>query len=289
LRREGTEYSSRVERASLSAIAEQPVAAGREGWLERRRHALTVVGGPGFLLITPAVAIAVNLVAAVDAGTFAFDFNAYWLARVSFLEGESPYSPITAEALASHVAFVYPPLAAALFAPLALLPKLGAAVLFTVLLAGALIGALRILGVTDWRWYAAAFLWPSVAYAIQSANLTLLLVLGLAVAWRFRRRALVAGSAVGILLALKLFLWPLLICLVATRRYRVALASVATAALTTSAAWSRSPTFARTPKSSKSWSSSGRGMPTRHSPSRPERVSTRSWPTALATAWPPPP
>jgi uncharacterized membrane protein len=73
--------------------------------------------------------------------------------------------------------------------------------------------------------------------AIQSANVTLLLALGAAVVWRYRDRPGVAGTVAGLLIALKLLLWPLLIWLVATRRYSAALLAGATAMVATAAAW----------------------------------------------------
>src|SRR5438046_130563 len=47
-------------------------------------------------------------------------------------------------------------------------------------------------------------------------------VVGLAVVWRYRDRRAVAALVPGLVVALKIFFWPLLIWLVATRRYRTA-------------------------------------------------------------------
>jgi hypothetical protein len=70
---------------------------------------------------------------------------------------------------------------------------------------------------------------PVIA-GIQSANLTLPMVLGLALIWRYRDRTAVVAVATGFVVALKLFFWPLLVWLVATRRYRAAaLGTVASA------------------------------------------------------------
>ena len=68
-----------------------------------------------------------------------------------------------------------------------------------------------------------SFLWIPTLAGIQSANVTLPMVLGVALIWRYRDRAVVVAIvAGGFVVALKLFFWPLLIWLVATRRYRSA-------------------------------------------------------------------
>ena len=46
--------------------------------------------------------------------------------------------------------------------------------------------------------------------------------LGIAAVWRYRDRRWVVALAAGLLVALKLFFWPVLVWLVATRRYRTA-------------------------------------------------------------------
>src|SRR5206468_4876378 len=86
--------------------------------------------------------------------------------------------------------FVYPAPAALLFAPFGALPRPVAEVLFTLLLAGALLLTLRLCRVRDPRCYVLAFLWAPVFSALQTANLTLLLALGLAALWRLDRWAL---------------------------------------------------------------------------------------------------
>ena len=47
-------------------------------------------------------------------------------------------------------------------------------------------------------------------------------MLGLALVWRYRDKAVVVALVGGFIVALKLFFWPLLVWLVATRRYRTA-------------------------------------------------------------------
>ena len=75
-----------------------------------------------------------------------------------------------------------------------------------------------VLDVRDWRCYGLVLLWPPVISAIQTANLTLWLALAAAVTWRYRERVFPAAVAIGLTLAAKFFLWPVVVWLAATRR-----------------------------------------------------------------------
>jgi hypothetical protein len=164
-------------------------------------------------------------------GKFALDFHwAYLRAAHAVVHGASPYGPLTAKALA-HEPFLYPPISAYLFAPFTLVPTGVADVTMVVLVAAAVPATLLVLGVRDWRCYAIAFLWWPTIIAMQTANVTLPLLLGLAVVWRYRDRKVVAALALGLVIALKLFFWPILVWLVATRRYQTAALAAATSAL----------------------------------------------------------
>ena len=167
------------------------------------------------------------LVNSAFGGRFALDFHhAYLPAAHAVLHGASPYSG-SSSAVTAGEAFVYPPVSAFLLVPFTLLPLHAAELLATVLVAASVPATLLVLGVRDWRCHAIAFLWWPTIIAIQSANVTLLLLLGVALAWRFRDRPLVVAIATGLVVAVKPFFWPLLLWLAATRRYRsLALASV---------------------------------------------------------------
>ena len=79
----------------------------------------------------------------------------------------------------------------------------------------------------DWRCYGVAFLWPPVLSAIQTGNVTLLLGLCAALVWRFRASVARPAALVGVTLAAKFFLWPLVVWLAATRRIAAAALAVA--------------------------------------------------------------
>jgi Glycosyltransferase family 87 len=122
-------------------------------------------------------------------------------------------SPVTGE---NRIYTVFTTLLAT---PFALLPAGAAADAATALLIAAAIGTLWVLGVRDWRAYGATFLGAPVIAAIETGNLTLVLGFVAALAWRFRGRPLLAGALVGLAIALKLFMWPLGLWLLATRRF----------------------------------------------------------------------
>ncbi len=77
-------------------------------------------------------------------GGFLFDLHVMWQAGHDVVTGHSPYP------------FVYPPPAAFLMAPFGALPWSVAVVAFTLSAIAALILALRLLGVRDWRCHALA-------------------------------------------------------------------------------------------------------------------------------------
>jgi alpha-1,2-mannosyltransferase len=154
---------------------------------------------------------------------FAFDVHfAFVPAARAVLHGASPYSDMTSPAVQKGYAFLYPPLGAYLFAPFTLLSTAVAGTLATLLVAATVPATLLVLGIRDWRCYAISFIWIPTLAGIESANVTLPMVLGLALVWRYRNKAAVVALVGGFIIALKLFFWPLLVWLVATRRYRAA-------------------------------------------------------------------
>jgi hypothetical protein len=76
-----------------------------------------------------------------------------------------------------------------------------------------------------------------VCSALGNGAISALLVLGLAALWRYRSRPWAAGALLAALVVFKLYLWPLGIWLLATRRVRATAYSVAIAAVATAAGW----------------------------------------------------
>jgi alpha-1,2-mannosyltransferase len=186
-----------------------PLARVLELWL--------LVAVPIFLLVGTARS-------ALRSHTIAYDFDRSYLPAVHLvLHGSSPYGPSTRAALGSQTAFVYPPIGAFLAAPFAAFPQHAADILGTVLAALAVPLILFLVGIRDWRCIGAALLWMPTFSAIHLGTVSILLALGIALAWRWREHAVRAGLALGLVVALKLFVWPLLVWLVITRRFRAAL------------------------------------------------------------------
>jgi hypothetical protein len=168
----------------------------------------------------------------------AFDFQrSFRPAAEAVLNGTSPYPPPVLESMAERDAFVYLPAAAFLFVPFMALQAYVGSLVLTALVVLLAVAALRLVGVRDWRCWGLACLAPTVVSAIQTTNLTLLLLLALAAIWALRHRSLAPGVVLASTLATKLFLWPVLVWLVATRRYRAALVSVAATIALVAGSW----------------------------------------------------
>lgn len=202
-------------------------------WLEAFRRA-----GTHSLIVWPFLAVARVVQVGAGQHAVAYDFtHAYLPAAHLVLVGRSPYPAATIAAITPKTAFIYPPLTAYLVTPFTLLPVAVAQGLATALAILAVVGTLWIVGVRDWRCYAVVFLWEPTFSAIQTANVNLLLAVGLAVVWRYRRRPVVVAVATGAMVALKPFLWPIAIWLLCTRRFKEAIASALVAACLVFGPW----------------------------------------------------
>ena len=126
--------------------------------------------------------------------------------------------------------FVYPPPAAFLLIPFTFLPYYVAAAIWIGLILVSTSLMLRVLGVRDWRCHAITLLAASSLAVVTSGSLSSFLALGTALLWKYRDRRLPAGLLVGVVVVAKLYLWPLLVWLVAVRRARTAALGFATAA-----------------------------------------------------------
>jgi hypothetical protein len=109
---------------------------------------------------------------------------------------------------------------------------------FAALVMAALPATLWTLGVRDWRIYGVVLLWQPVLVAWETANVSLLLVFGLAVMWRHRDHPVVPGIVLAVLASVKVFLFPIGLWLLATRRLRQLAAAVAGTIVINLASWS---------------------------------------------------
>jgi hypothetical protein len=227
--------------------------AGGNGLLHRvarltpaERHAATLF----FLGLLPA-ALTLGIVAGAVGHAFAIEFRGnLWLPGRDILAGRSPYDISMLDRVAAHVRQggtvtgfqtgvfpAYPAPTLLMGVPLALLP-------FTVarwvwlgfcLCCPAL--ALRLIGVRDWRAYGATYISIVVISAEMLGSLTLPLLVGLAALWRYRDDWRRAGPIAAVVILAKLFLWPLLIWLLVSRRHRAALVAAVVAAICCVIGW----------------------------------------------------
>ena len=178
---------------------------------------------------------------------WAFDTRQYWQGGNDIVNGISPYPSsallanagdhLDAAGILEVFRFAYPPSVAVAFAPLGMLGFDLAAAIWGAALIVSLLAAVWILGVRDWRVFGVVIGSAPVIDAVRIGTMTPLLLLLLAVAWRWRdRRWLVSGSLAAAI-ALKLFLWPLVVWLVATRRWLEAVMTAGLAAVATFGAW----------------------------------------------------
>jgi len=183
-----------------------------------------------------------NALASLGGRSEPFDLDVFLRAGDEILAGRSPYvDPETFEE--GQAPYVYPPVLALAVTPLSALPeKVGdtfvPGLLFTLLLIAATVGALFLLGVRDWRCYPIALLYPPTLEAFEYGAIGPLLLLLVAVAWRWRDRVGVAAGATGLVVVLKLVVWPLVVWLASTRRLRTAVLAIVTAEALALIAWS---------------------------------------------------
>jgi hypothetical protein len=167
-----------------------------------------------------------------------FDFRGtLWEPARALLDGAAIYPPPTREAIVLGNPAAYPPVFIIASVPLALLPVGAASWLWFCVLGVCVFVAMWILGVRDWRCFVLALTSPVTIHGLFYGNLTIVMVLLVAVAWRFRDHALIAGLALGTAVAAKLFVWPLLVWLLLTRRFRAAAWALGTGALLVLGTW----------------------------------------------------
>jgi Glycosyltransferase family 87 len=167
-----------------------------------------------------------------------FDFRGtLWEPAHALLHGAAIYpEPIRDNIVLGNPA-VYPPVFILVSVPLALLPVTAAAWLWFCALGACVLGAMWILGVRDWRCLVLAITSPVTIHGLFYGNLTIVMVLLVALAWRYREHAPVAGIALGAAVAAKLFVWPLVVWLLLTRRFAAAAWAVGSGVVLVLGAW----------------------------------------------------
>jgi hypothetical protein len=163
----------------------------------------------------PLAFLALTFYAAYSENVVAIDFHyVYYPGAQDVLDGDSPFVDVDDP----RKRFIYTPLVAFLVTPFTVLPLAVADALVSVLLVALWVATPYVFGVRDWRVAGVVLLWAPFVSGLQTANVTLLLVFLCGLAWRWRDRKVLAGLSVGLAIGFKLFLWPLAVWLLATRR-----------------------------------------------------------------------
>ena len=203
-------------------MVDRSAAHARTAGLDGSRLRLAVLAGGVLVLV---VLYARRAFAGWTDGPLPYDLVVFLDAADAILDGHSPF-PDTAT-LTGDQNYVYPPLLALALVPLSALPTSLAVLLWVAAGVAAVAGSLWLLGVRDPWVYLVAFLFPATRDAIGAGTVGPLLLLAVAVAWRCRdARPFGAALSVGLAVALKLYTWPLLVWLAATRRVRTMLLAI---------------------------------------------------------------
>jgi hypothetical protein len=189
------------------------------------------------VLVGAAAILLVGLLSAAGSERLGHDFRAYLIAAEAIRDGGSPYPSPESQIVDEGRAYVYPPLLALAVVPLTTVPAdVGAVVGFLLALA-ALVGALAVVGVRDIRCYAAMLVSAPVWNALEMANFSAAIALGVALAWRLRSTVWPLALTVGIAVSSKLFVWPLVVWTAATGRYRASFLAAIVGVLVAALSW----------------------------------------------------
>jgi alpha-1,2-mannosyltransferase len=184
-----------------------------------------------------------NTLASVGGTQKPGDFGYVFLpAGDAVLSGRSPYMNPGDYQGRPQAPYAYPPVLAFLVAPLSVLPeRVGGSffpgVLFSLVLILSVVAALLLFDIRDWRCYLLTFVSPVTLEAIEYGAIGSILLLLVALAWRYRDRKWAVSGAVGGAIVLKLFVWPLFLWLVFTRRIRSAFLAAGIAIALALASW----------------------------------------------------
>ena len=183
------------------------------------------------LAVLPVVVAVAMFAVAHDSGSLSADFhNELYPEAKRLLEWENPFPEPGTTDLGEGKNLIWPPLAAFAVAPFTLLEPEAADWAIALVGLACFMLSLWLVGVRDWRVYGVFALWPSVIGEIRVSHLTPFLCLLVALAWRYRERRYAPGIAIGVAGAIKFFLWPLGIWLLATGRRTAAATAAAIAA-----------------------------------------------------------
>jgi glycosyl transferase family 87 len=187
-----------------------------------------------FLGVLPVVVLALALAAYWADNRLALDFHWELYPQAELVREGQPAFDTPDAYLEDRANLIWPIAAVLPVVPLTLIGPDAADWVATFSTIATLFAALFVLNVRDWRVYGVTLLWPAVIDAYQTGNASLPITLLVALMWRYRSRPGVAGGALGLAVAVKFFVWPLVVWLFAIGRRRAAVvaAVVATTSIT---------------------------------------------------------
>lgn len=202
-------------------------------------------GGSGFRIVFWDVIVPLSLLLTASSVVFAAHLGAVssdfrgtiWDPLHAVLAGANPYPAVTAHSVDVGNPSVYPPVAFFVALPVAWFPYAAAAAVWGMVLVLAVVAAIYIVGCRDVRCYVLVLLSLPVAEGLEFGNISLLLPVLVAAAWCWRDRAVRCGLALALAIALKLFLAPLVLWLVASRRYKGAAVAAGGSVLLVLGSW----------------------------------------------------
>jgi alpha-1,2-mannosyltransferase len=165
-------------------------------------------------------------------------WGTYIGAAQAILDGHTPYlEPGDPGLGVGGTAYIYPPVLALLVTPLTVVST-GLVVDVGIVVSVVLVVAiLWLAGVRDWRCFGVALIWPSVGNELDTLNVSVLIALVLALAWRLRGSSYGSGALIGLAVAVKMFVAPCLVWLLATRRVHGAVTGVVVATALVFLSW----------------------------------------------------
>lgn len=147
------------------------------------------------------------------------DLMVFLAAGNDVLHGADPYPALQDPALYGGSAFVYPWWTALAFAPLGALPTHLADLIWTAGSIAAVLAACRVAGVRGICSPLVVLLAATSIRGLQVGSLNALLLLGCVVAYRYRDRPWLVGTALALVVGAKVFLFPLLLWPLVSRRW----------------------------------------------------------------------
>jgi hypothetical protein len=178
----------------------------------------------------PLIVLAFALSVYAEQGRLALDFHWELYPQAELIRHGEPAFDTPDAYLEDRANLIWPIAAVLPVVPMTVLGPDVADWVATFFTIATLFGALFVLGVRDWRVYGVTLLWPSVIDAIQTGNASLPIALLIALMWRYRSCAWIAGATLGLAVAVKFFVWPLVVWLFAIGRGRAAAVAAAVSA-----------------------------------------------------------